>query len=333
MTPVVIRPIITTRVSGVAGRRLLPRFFAFLEFGGWDVEGYGSFLGVNGDGVAVFHERNRAAHAGFGCHMADHEAVAAPREAPVRDQRGLQGQPLAEEEFHGNVHFPHSRSALGPLVPDDHDLAVVDQVLAVELEEAMGADGLLDEDVRRAVGGRRGAQRGGEGAHPLSPFGTVSHLGPHTMSVRDAALIERLRVALREQASKEGIVVTNVSAEELIVHLAPLSPVANETWVFWEFGRKLFHFASDIDLANPAVTLARAATDTFAGIRPQDVPGFVVAQLLGAGAATLLLAWLGVMAFLYHVPHTIALRNVLLVAAIVFVVAGWRRWPRRRWCK
>lgn len=69
----------------------------------------------------------------------------------------------------------------------------------------------------------------------------------------DAALIEHLRVALREQAAKEGIVVTNVSAGELIVHLAPLSPVANETWVFWEAGRKLFHFASDIDLANPAV--------------------------------------------------------------------------------
>jgi hypothetical protein len=69
----------------------------------------------------------------------------------------------------------------------------------------------------------------------------------------DAALVERLRAALREQAAKESIVVTNVSAGELIVHLAPLSPVANETWVFWEAGRKLFHFASDIDLANPAV--------------------------------------------------------------------------------
>ena len=34
--------------------------------------------------------------------------------------------------------------------------------------------------------------------------------------------------------------------------------------------------------ANPAVTLARALTDTFAGIRPADVPGFIAAQLLGA---------------------------------------------------
>jgi len=41
-----------------------------------------------------------------------------------------------------------------------------------------------------------------------------------------------------------------------------------------------------------AVTLARAATNTFAGIRPADVPGFLVAQLAGALCATLLFKWL-----------------------------------------
>jgi glycerol uptake facilitator-like aquaporin len=40
------------------------------------------------------------------------------------------------------------------------------------------------------------------------------------------------------------------------------------------------------------VTLARAASDTFAGIRPADVPGFIVAQLAGAAAATILFRWL-----------------------------------------
>ena len=44
--------------------------------------------------------------------------------------------------------------------------------------------------------------------------------------------------------------------------------------------------------ANPAVTLARAASDTFAGVRPADVPGFVIAQLLGAAAATMTFRWL-----------------------------------------
>jgi len=53
-----------------------------------------------------------------------------------------------------------------------------------------------------------------------------------------------------------------------------------------------YWFTASTSFANPAVTLARALTDTFAGIRPADVPGFIVAQLLGAGAATALFRWL-----------------------------------------
>ena len=51
-------------------------------------------------------------------------------------------------------------------------------------------------------------------------------------------------------------------------------------------------FTSSTSFANPAVTLARAASNTFAGIRPEDVGGFVIAQLLGAAAATILFGWL-----------------------------------------
>jgi glycerol uptake facilitator-like aquaporin len=53
-----------------------------------------------------------------------------------------------------------------------------------------------------------------------------------------------------------------------------------------------YWFTSSTSFANPAVTLARAASNTFAGIRPTDVPGFIVAQLLGATAATATFAWL-----------------------------------------
>ncbi len=53
-----------------------------------------------------------------------------------------------------------------------------------------------------------------------------------------------------------------------------------------------YWFTSSTSFANPAVTLARAASDTFAGIRPADVPGFIAAQLAGAMAATLLFRWL-----------------------------------------
>lgn len=48
-----------------------------------------------------------------------------------------------------------------------------------------------------------------------------------------------------------------------------------------------YWFTSSTSFANPAVTLARAATDTFAGIRPLDVPGFVAMQIAGAAAAAL----------------------------------------------
>jgi len=53
-----------------------------------------------------------------------------------------------------------------------------------------------------------------------------------------------------------------------------------------------YWFTSSTSFANPAVTLARAATDTFAGIRPIDAPGFIVAQLAGAIAAAIVFAWL-----------------------------------------
>ncbi len=53
-----------------------------------------------------------------------------------------------------------------------------------------------------------------------------------------------------------------------------------------------YWFTASTSFANPAVTLARSASDTFAGIRPADVPGFIVAELLGAFAATALFRWL-----------------------------------------
>ena len=66
--------------------------------------------------------------------------------------------------------------------------------------------------------------------------------------------------------------------------MVPLAVGAYITAAYW--------FTSSTSFANPAVTLARAASDTFAGIHPADAPGFIVAQLLGAAAATALFRWL-----------------------------------------
>jgi glycerol uptake facilitator-like aquaporin len=66
--------------------------------------------------------------------------------------------------------------------------------------------------------------------------------------------------------------------------MVPFAVGAYITGAYW--------FTASTSFANPAVTLARALTDTFAGIQPSDVPGFVCAQLAGAAAATALFAWL-----------------------------------------
>jgi glycerol uptake facilitator-like aquaporin len=64
----------------------------------------------------------------------------------------------------------------------------------------------------------------------------------------------------------------------------PYAVAAYITAAYW--------FTASTSFANPAVTLARAASDTFAGIRPTDAPSFILAQLCGALAATLLFRWL-----------------------------------------
>lgn len=65
---------------------------------------------------------------------------------------------------------------------------------------------------------------------------------------------------------------------------APFAVGAYVTSAYW--------FTASTSFANPAVTLARAATDTFAGIRLADAPGFIVAQLVGAVVSTLVFNWL-----------------------------------------
>jgi glycerol uptake facilitator-like aquaporin len=64
----------------------------------------------------------------------------------------------------------------------------------------------------------------------------------------------------------------------------PFAVAAYITAAYW--------FTASTSFANPAVTLARGLTDTVAGIRPVDVPGFIVAQMLGAMIATVLFRWL-----------------------------------------
>lgn len=66
---------------------------------------------------------------------------------------------------------------------------------------------------------------------------------------------------------------------------APYAVAAYIVGAYW--------FTPSTSFANPAVTIARSLTDTFSGIRPADVPAFVLVQFLGGLTATALFAWFG----------------------------------------
>ena len=63
-------------------------------------------------------------------------------------------------------------------------------------------------------------------------------------------------------------------------------------WLVGLYITAAYWFTASTSFANPAVTIARAMTDSFSGIRPLDVPAFIAAQVAGALVATVLMGWL-----------------------------------------
>lgn len=63
-------------------------------------------------------------------------------------------------------------------------------------------------------------------------------------------------------------------------------------WLVGLYITAAYWFTASTSFANPAVAIARSLTNTFSGIRPQDLPGFIAAELCGAIAALLLMQWL-----------------------------------------
>jgi len=81
-----------------------------------------------------------------------------------------------------------------------------------------------------------------------------------------------------------GLIAVIISCTRSRPAVTPFAVAAYITAAYW--------FTASTSFANPAVTLARAASNTFAGIRPVDTPGFIIAQLLGSAAATVVFRWL-----------------------------------------
>jgi glycerol uptake facilitator-like aquaporin len=81
-----------------------------------------------------------------------------------------------------------------------------------------------------------------------------------------------------------GLVSVILAASRSTVAVVAVAVGAYITAAYW--------FTASTSFANPAVTIARSLSDTFAGIRPVDAPGFVIAQFAGGIAATVLFRWL-----------------------------------------
>jgi glycerol uptake facilitator-like aquaporin len=89
---------------------------------------------------------------------------------------------------------------------------------------------------------------------------------------------------LSEAIATFGLLVVIAIGSRRSPATVPFAAAAYITAAYW--------FTSSTSFANPAVTVARSLTDTFAGIRPRDVVPFLGAQLLGATAAALFARWL-----------------------------------------
>ena len=87
-----------------------------------------------------------------------------------------------------------------------------------------------------------------------------------------------------EAVATFGLILTILGTVRHRREWVPASVALYITAAYW--------FTSSTSFANPAITVARSLSDTFAGIAPSDVPAFVVAQLLGAGSAALTARWL-----------------------------------------
>jgi glycerol uptake facilitator-like aquaporin len=81
-----------------------------------------------------------------------------------------------------------------------------------------------------------------------------------------------------------GLLTTILAGIALARHAVP--------WLVGLYITAAYWFTASTSFANPAVTMARALTDSFSGIRPLDAPAFIAAQIAGALVAMVLIGWL-----------------------------------------
>jgi glycerol uptake facilitator-like aquaporin len=116
--------------------------------------------------------------------------------------------------------------------------------------------------------------------------GTVMAHAMFALPLLDASMKMRTGGAqwLAEGVAAFGLVVTILAG---IKFNRPAIP-----WLVGLYITAAYWFTSSTSFANPAVAIARSMTNTFSGIRPLDLPGFIVAECCGALAALVLMGWL-----------------------------------------
>jgi glycerol uptake facilitator-like aquaporin len=90
--------------------------------------------------------------------------------------------------------------------------------------------------------------------------------------------------AFAEAVATFGLIATILGVSRFRAEAVPTAVGLYITAAYW--------FTASTSFANPAVTLARGLTDSFAGIAPASIPGFLLGQIVGAGVAALVFAWL-----------------------------------------
>ncbi|MDA9432348.1 aquaporin [Bradyrhizobium sp. CCBAU 51627] len=116
------------------------------------------------------------------------------------------------------------------------------------------------------------------------------------LSVLQASLTERGGIGqwLAEAVATLGLLLTILGVASRASAAVPYAVGLYITSAYW--------FTASTSFANPAVTIARSLSDTFAGIAPDGVPAFIAAQLIGAAVAIPLASWLWGEASVKHAP-------------------------------
>ena len=116
--------------------------------------------------------------------------------------------------------------------------------------------------------------------------GTVMAHAMFALPLLDASLKMRTGGAqwLAESVAAFGLVATILAGVRFERSSVP--------WLVGLYITAAYWFTSSTSFANPAVAIARSMTNTFSGIRPTDLPGFIAAELCGAVAALMLMSWL-----------------------------------------